>query len=299
MSNALQCLGVLRSECPPSSTRGLDASTALEFVRALRIATDTLQLTTIVSIYQAGESLYEHFDKVCVVSADGTNGTGGRMVYFGDSKRARSYFEEMGYQAMNRQTTPDFLVSVTDPNGRTVRPGYENRVPRNADDMASYFQRSSIAADVHKEIDEFFEQHGDRRRHHRRSKRESKRLSALSIKKAANGNGDTITGDLDAGYDDKDESAMTNMANKVESYSRSARAERAKGARKESPYTISVPMQVRAVMVRRVKILRGDWLAQVIQLAAYVFQAIIMGTVFLKVQDSTAAYFSRGGVLFL
>lgn len=50
-----------------SSTRGLDASTALEFVRALRIATDSCRLSTIVSIYQAGESLYQHFDKVCVL----------------------------------------------------------------------------------------------------------------------------------------------------------------------------------------------------------------------------------------
>ena len=43
---------------PFSSTRGLDASTALEFVRALRIATDNLGLTSIVSIYQASENLY-------------------------------------------------------------------------------------------------------------------------------------------------------------------------------------------------------------------------------------------------
>ena len=42
-----------------SSTRGLDASTALEFVRALRIATDNLGLTSIVSIYQASELLYK------------------------------------------------------------------------------------------------------------------------------------------------------------------------------------------------------------------------------------------------
>jgi ATP-binding cassette subfamily G (WHITE) protein 2 (SNQ2) len=266
----------------------------------LRIATDTLQLTTVVSIYQAGESLYELFDKVCVISADGTNGNGGRMVYFGDAKRARAYFEDMGYQAMNRQTTPDFLVSVTDPNGRTTRPGYERRAPRNADEMAAYFQRSEIARDVHNEIEEYFEEHGDRRRHRRADKRSSKRfstLSALSTKKS--GNGDVVVGDLDPGYDEKDERAMNNMTNKLETYKRSARAERAKRTRKGSPYTISVPMQVRAVMDRRVKILRGDWVAQVIQLASYIFQGIIMGTVFLKVQDSTAAYFSRGGVLFL
>ncbi|KAG6822645.1 hypothetical protein H0H93_005146, partial [Arthromyces matolae] len=46
-----------------NSTRGLDSSTALEFGRALRIATDIDHQTTIVSIYQAGETLYELFDK--------------------------------------------------------------------------------------------------------------------------------------------------------------------------------------------------------------------------------------------
>ena len=40
-----------------NSSRGLDASTALEFVEALRIATDINGLTTISSMYQAGESL--------------------------------------------------------------------------------------------------------------------------------------------------------------------------------------------------------------------------------------------------
>ena len=218
------------------------------------------------------------------------------MVYFGDAKRARAYFEEMGYQALNRQTTPDFLVSVTDPNGRSIKPGYERRVPRNADEMAAYFQRSEIAADLHKEIEEYFEQYGDRRRHRRADKR-NHRVDRRNSKRSING--DVLTGDLDTGCDEKDEIAVNNMQNKVESYKRSARAERAKNTRKGSPYTITIPMQVRAVMTRRVQILRGDWLAQVVQLVAYIFQAIIMGTVFLRVENSTSAYFSRGGVLFL
>jgi ATP-binding cassette subfamily G (WHITE) protein 2 (SNQ2) len=36
--------------CHDNSTRGLDASTALEYTRALRIATDVTNLTTILSI---------------------------------------------------------------------------------------------------------------------------------------------------------------------------------------------------------------------------------------------------------
>ena len=73
-----------------SSTRGLDASTALEFVRALRTTTDTFRSTSILALYQAGESLYRHFDKVCVLYE-------GRMAYFGPADQAKQYFMDMGY----------------------------------------------------------------------------------------------------------------------------------------------------------------------------------------------------------
>lgn len=70
--------------CHDNSTRGLDASTALEYTRALRIATDVLSLTTILSIYQCGEQIYTCFDKVCVLYD-------GEMVYFGPMEEAVEY----------------------------------------------------------------------------------------------------------------------------------------------------------------------------------------------------------------
>lgn len=121
-----------------SSTRGLDSSTALEFVRALRIATDALNITTVVSIYQASELLYKLFNKVCVINQ-------GRMIYYGPADVARQYFEEMGYEPALRQTTADFLVAVTDELGRTTKPGWERRVPRTPDEMVAYFERSHVA----------------------------------------------------------------------------------------------------------------------------------------------------------
>jgi ATP-binding cassette subfamily G (WHITE) protein 2 (SNQ2) len=86
----------------------LDASTALEFVQALRIGTDIARITTIVSIYQAGEQLYNLFDKVCVIAE-------GKMAYFGPTRDARQYFIDMGYEPLDRQTTADFLVSGMSP----------------------------------------------------------------------------------------------------------------------------------------------------------------------------------------
>ena len=124
-----------------SSTRGLDSSTALEYVRALRIATDIIRHTTIVSIYQAGEKLYEVFDKVCLIYE-------GRMVYFGPADRARQYFMDMGYEPANRQTTADFLVAVTDPLGRRQRDDYDpsayGPLPQTPAEFVSYYRNSDL-----------------------------------------------------------------------------------------------------------------------------------------------------------
>ncbi|KAI9065216.1 pleiotropic drug resistance ABC transporter [Trametes sanguinea] len=225
-----------------NSTRGLDASTALEFVQALRISTDIARQSTVVAIYQAGESLYKHFDKVCVIYE-------GKQVYFGPADQARQYFIDMGYEPANRQTTADFLVAVTDPNGRIVRKGYESRVPRTADEFVAYFRRSEISRWNEEDI---------------------------------------------ASY----RAEFVGKPERVTAYKESAKAEYANHARRKSPYIVSIPMQARALMRRRVQIIRGGMAAQVIQLASFVLQAIIVGTVFLRLKNTTDTFFSRGGVLF-
>lgn len=45
--------------CWDNSTRGLDASTALEYCRSLRVLTDVANVSTIVTLYQASENLYK------------------------------------------------------------------------------------------------------------------------------------------------------------------------------------------------------------------------------------------------
>lgn len=81
-----------------NSTRGLDASTALDFVKSLRIQTDLYRTTTFVSLYQASENIYREFDKVLVID-------GGKQVYFGPADKARQYFEGLGFNKRPRQTT--------------------------------------------------------------------------------------------------------------------------------------------------------------------------------------------------
>ena len=105
-------------------TRGLYASTALDFAKSLRILTDIYRVSTFVSLYQASENIYELFDKVMVINE-------GRQVFFGPGKEARAYFEGLGFLEKPRQTTPDYLTGCTDPFEREFAPG------RSSDDIPS------------------------------------------------------------------------------------------------------------------------------------------------------------------
>ncbi|KAG6820654.1 hypothetical protein H0H93_013505 [Arthromyces matolae] len=105
-----------RVQCWDNSTRGLDASTALDFVKSLRIMTDVLGQTTFVTLYQAGEGIYDLFDKVLVLDE-------GHQVFYGSPTEARSYFETLGYKSLPRQSTADYLTGCTDPNERQFSPG--------------------------------------------------------------------------------------------------------------------------------------------------------------------------------
>ncbi|CAI7582400.1 unnamed protein product [Penicillium viridicatum] len=107
-----------------NSTRGLDASTALDFAKSLRILTNIYKTTTFVSLYQASENIYKQFDKVLVID-------NGRQVFFGPASEARSYFEGLGFREKPRQTTPDYLTGCTDPFEREFKDG------RSADDVPS------------------------------------------------------------------------------------------------------------------------------------------------------------------
>ena len=120
-----------------NSTRGLDASTALDFVKGLRIMTDVLGQTTFVSLYQAGEGIYDLFDKVMVLDH-------GRQVYFGPPSEAREYFEDLGFKSLPRQSTPDYLVGCTDPYERQFSPGRSAfDVPSTPEALESAFRASS------------------------------------------------------------------------------------------------------------------------------------------------------------
>jgi ATP-binding cassette subfamily G (WHITE) protein 2 (SNQ2) len=131
-----------------NSTRGLDASTALEYVQSLRSLTNMANISTAVALYQAGESLYDLFDKVLLIHE-------GRCCYFGPAEKAAEYFKNLGFVKPERWTTSDFLTSVTDDHERQIKDGWEDRIPRTGAQFGEAFANSEQASDNFAEIEEF------------------------------------------------------------------------------------------------------------------------------------------------
>ncbi|CAO1631936.1 unnamed protein product [Parajaminaea phylloscopi] len=131
-----------------NSTRGLDASTALDYARCLRILTDIGRRTTMATLYQVSESIFDLFDRVSVIDE-------GRCIYYGPRDRARSYFEELGYFSPARQTTADFVTAVTDPNQVQYREGFADRAPRTPADRERAWRESSLYKDLVVEIEAY------------------------------------------------------------------------------------------------------------------------------------------------
>lgn len=147
------------TQCWDNSTRGLDASTALEYVQSLRSLTNMAHISTSVALYQAGESLYDLFDKVVLMDE-------GKCLYYGPTEEAAAYFENLGFLRPQRWTTADFLTSVTDPHERQIREGYENRIPRSPEQFEAAYKKSATFEGNVRDI-ESFEQQAEQQRQER------------------------------------------------------------------------------------------------------------------------------------
>ncbi|RAL10497.1 ATP-binding cassette transporter [Aspergillus homomorphus CBS 101889] len=130
-----------------NSTRGLDSASALEFVKALRVSSDLVGTCHAVAIYQASQAIYDVFDKAIVLYE-------GREIYFGPCSDAKDYFVNMGWDCPPRQTTGDFLTSVTNPQERQARKGLEDKVPRTPDEFEAYWKKSPQHARLQGEIEQ-------------------------------------------------------------------------------------------------------------------------------------------------
>jgi ATP-binding cassette subfamily G (WHITE) protein 2 (PDR) len=116
------------------------------------MSADLAGTTACVAIYQASQSAYDIFDKVVVLYE-------GYQIYFGQTMDAKRYFENMGFICPERQTDGDFLTSMTSPEERIVRPGWESRVPKTALEFANVWQASQERQLLLAKIDEYERKH--------------------------------------------------------------------------------------------------------------------------------------------
>ncbi|PYH84571.1 P-loop containing nucleoside triphosphate hydrolase protein [Aspergillus uvarum CBS 121591] len=116
--------------------RGLDSSSALEFLRLLKRMSRATGMTNIATLYQVSENMYQECFYRTLVMYDG------RMIFCG----------KLGFYCPERQTTPDFLTSVTSPVDRTIRADYAGPLYLDPDSLAEAFKRSTHYAQLQKEL---------------------------------------------------------------------------------------------------------------------------------------------------
>lgn len=139
-------------QCWDNSTRGLDSANAVEFCKTLRTQSELFGNTSCVSIYQSPQAGYDCFDKVTVLYE-------GRQIFFGRTGDAKQYFINLGFECPARQTTPDFLTSMTSPIERVVRSDFKNKVPRTPDEFAEAWRNSAEYTALQAEIEEYKNEH--------------------------------------------------------------------------------------------------------------------------------------------
>jgi ABC-type multidrug transport system ATPase subunit/ABC-type multidrug transport system permease subunit len=145
----IECMATRGSVfCWDNSTRGLDASSALDWAKCIRSLTDTLGLATIVTLYQAGNAIFDLFDKVLVMDE-------GEEIYYGPMTEARPFLENAGFVCREGANVADYLTGVTVPTEREIQAGHENSFPRSAGEIRALYEASSIFKQTTQEEEEY------------------------------------------------------------------------------------------------------------------------------------------------
>ncbi|KAF2971491.1 hypothetical protein GQX73_g2127 [Xylaria multiplex] len=128
-----------------NSTRGLDASNAFDFAKVLRRVTNDQRKTMIATLYQAGNGIYNQFDKVLVLAE-------GKQIYYGPTSEAKGYFENLGFQCPSSGNVADFLTSVTVPTERILLPGFEPTAPKTTEEFEKAYKNSTTYNSIQKNM---------------------------------------------------------------------------------------------------------------------------------------------------
>ncbi|KAF5236734.1 hypothetical protein FANTH_11141 [Fusarium anthophilum] len=190
----------------------------------------------------SGGERKREFDKVLLLYE-------GRQIFFGPTSEATQYFTTMGFECPPRQTTADFLTSLTNPSERIVRPGFENKVPRSPDEFADEWRMSQHRASLLNDIAAF---------------------------------------DIQYPLDGK----------QVETLQGIRRTQKAKFTSDKSPFTISIPMQIRLCIGRGFKRLLGDKTFFVVTIVVNFVMSLVLGSVYFDLPGTAEAMNQRASVIF-
>ncbi|KAL4878228.1 ABC-2 type transporter-domain-containing protein [Aspergillus karnatakaensis] len=239
--------------CWDNSTRGLDASSALDYARSLRIMTDTCGKATLMTLYQASDAIYDLVDKVLLIDE-------GRMLYQGPAHEAKAYFEDLGYECGEMQTVSDFLASITVPERRKFRAGWENRAPKGSIELEDAFRTSSAFKKIQKEVSNYDDQ--------------------------------------GFGGKSRAESHATTGQGSLEDFKKAIQTDKSRFVSSKSPYTISLFRQVVLCAQRQLWQLKGHMSPLYIKIISSIIYGLLIGSMFYDQPQTTDAMYSRGGVIF-
>lgn len=229
-------------QCWDNATRGLDANTALQYAQLMRDHADIDKHATVISLYQAGNGIYELFDKVTVIAE-------GQVLYYGPRSEARGYFEDLGFEHLDGANTADFLTAVTATNERKVKEGHDN-VPTSPQEFAEIYAKSDIAKKMRQELNEHLEN---------QSKLEEETKTVQDV----------------------------------------IQMQKSRWTSKKRPEKVDFFTQVNTALVRDYQRRWGDQYTFWARQGTTLVQALICGSLFYAIPDTTNGIFLRGGTLFL
>jgi len=129
-----------------NSTQGLDSTTSFRFGNSLQSYTKSGRNIAIAALYQASDDLANLFDKVTLLQD-------GHQIFFGTIQETDEYLSSLGFIWPERQSMCEFFVSVTDPNLKVTKEGWEDKVPRSVEDFVKCWKDSSYYQKLQSELE--------------------------------------------------------------------------------------------------------------------------------------------------
>lgn len=106
---------------------------------------DKTKAVAVVTLYQAGNGIFDLFDKVLVLDE-------GRQIYYGPTNMAKGYFEDLGFVCPTGANVADFLTSSTVETERRFKAGYEHSAPKTARELEMAYRNSDLARNMQADI---------------------------------------------------------------------------------------------------------------------------------------------------